>query len=60
MKKMELKHMENVQGGRVSQRNCGILGLVIVGGLFGAIFSAGVGLGIAAGGVVGAASGDCF
>jgi hypothetical protein len=56
MKKLELNQMENLEGGGMNQRNCGITGLVIVGGLF---FGP-VGWGISAAAVLTAASGDCF
>lgn len=60
MKKLELKQMENVQGGNMNQRNCGIAGVLIVGGLIGAVFSLGLGLTVAAGAAGVAANGNCF
>ena len=59
MKKLELNQMENLEGG-VSQRNCGILGLAIIGGAVAGLFSGGAGWYFAGGAVIAAASADCF
>ena len=57
MKKLELKQMENLNGG-VSDRNCAVIGLVI--GVSLAFSWTGVGVGVLAGAVLTGASADCF
>ncbi|ATA74696.1 MULTISPECIES: hypothetical protein [Capnocytophaga] len=59
MKKLELNQMENVQGGEISQRNCGILGVgIVVGSVIGVFNPIGWGLAITSFGA--AAASDCF
>jgi hypothetical protein len=59
MKKLELNQMESLEGG-ANQRNCGILGLTIIGGIVAGVVSGGAGWYFAAGAVIAAASEDCF
>ncbi|MFD2940894.1 hypothetical protein ACFS3A_12675 [Flavobacterium notoginsengisoli] len=62
MKKLKLNKMENLNGGRISGRNCMLMGAAITvlavgsgGAAFGSIFAAG-----AIGGFFTAAASDCF
>jgi len=60
MKALNIERMEMVNGGGISQRNCGIFGLGIVGGIMIGPFSAGVGFALAITSFAGAAASDCF
>ncbi len=61
MKTLELNQMESVQGG-MNQRNCGLMGLGIIAGLYACCFPGGAPYGVMA--IIGftsaAATGDCF
>ncbi len=59
MKKLELNQMENLEGG-VNQRNCGLLGLAIVGGAVAGVFSFGGGWVFAGAAFLTALGSDCF
>ena len=59
MKKLELEKMESIQGG-LSQRNCSVLGVIIVGSAIAGVFSGGAAWWATATAVGAAASGDCF
>lgn len=59
MKKLELNQMKNLEGG-INQRNCGLLGVAIVGGAIAGFFSLGGGWVFAGAAALTAASGDCF
>lgn len=59
MKNLNVNQMEILSGG-VNQRNCGILGLVIVGSAIAGFVSGGGGWLVTLGAVGAAASADCF
>lgn len=59
MKTLNLKQMEVIEGG-VDQRNCSLLGLAIVGGAIGGLFSFGGGWVFAGAAALTAANSNCF
>ncbi len=59
MKKLALNQMEIVEGG-LDQRNCGLLGLAIVGGGIAGCFSFGAGWAFAGAAALTAAGSGCF
>lgn len=59
MKKLELNQMTALEGG-VNQRNCGLLGLGIVGGAISGGLSFGAGWAFAGACFIAAASSNCF
>jgi hypothetical protein len=59
MKKLDLKQMENLEGG-VDQRNCMILGGVIVASAVGGFFSAGAAWFATVAAIGAAGASDCF
>lgn len=59
MKKLELKQMENLEGG-VDQRNCAMLGVTIIGGAVGGFASFGGGWIFAGGAFLTAMGAGCF
>lgn len=60
MKKLNLKQMEMIEGGRMNQRNCLITGLGIMVGVAVGVAGNGGGWAFAAGTFFVAVSGDCF
>ena len=59
MKKLDLVQMENSQAS-ANQRNCMLLGALIVGSAVGGLFSWGAGWVVSAGAFTAAATSDCF
>lgn len=59
MKTLNLKEMEVIEGG-VSQRNCSVLGLIILGSSIAGLASGGAAWWYTAGAITAAASADCF
>ncbi len=59
MKRLELNQMESLEGG-VDQRNCGLLGVAIVGGAVAGLFTLGGGWLFAGAAALTAAGSGCF